>query len=170
MGRIDDALRRSGAPDTTVSSTPSDGEVFVSAWPVSSAPEARLIEASPETPPEPVKESGGELLRDVANYRSDLLTVSKTADAELSGQFRRMAATLYNARDGANLKLVMVTSAGPGEGKTLSAMNLALILSESFRCRVLLIDADLRRPSIHRVWGVDGGRGLSDILRDGNEP
>ena len=43
----------------------------------------------------------------------------------------------------------MVTSAVPGDGKTLTATNLALTLSESYRRRVLLIDADLRRPSLH---------------------
>jgi Mrp family chromosome partitioning ATPase len=43
----------------------------------------------------------------------------------------------------------MVTSAVPREGKTLTVVNLALTLSESYGRRVLLVDADLRRPSIH---------------------
>jgi capsular exopolysaccharide synthesis family protein len=80
-----------------------------------------------------------------------------------------MAATLYNAQDQGDLKLVMVTSAAPGEGKTLTATNMALILSESFRRRVLLIDADLRRPSLHKTWGIDTNRGLSDVLKPTSE-
>ena len=48
----------------------------------------------------------------------------------------------------------MVASAVPAEGKTLTATNLALTLSHSFDRRVLLIDADLRRPSVHEMFGL----------------
>ena len=46
----------------------------------------------------------------------------------------------------------MVASAVAGEGKTLTASNLALTFSESYQKRVLLIDADLRRPALHQVF------------------
>jgi Mrp family chromosome partitioning ATPase len=59
----------------------------------------------------------------------------------------------------------MVTSASPGDGKTLTAVNLALVLAESYRFRVLLVDADLRRPSIQTVVDVGHGSGLSECLR-----
>jgi capsular exopolysaccharide synthesis family protein len=59
----------------------------------------------------------------------------------------------------------MVTSAAQGDGKTLTALNLALVLSESYRYRVLLIDADLRRPSIPCVVDLGEGTGLSEALR-----
>ena len=58
-----------------------------------------------------------------------------------------------------------MTSASPGDGKSHVAVNLALTLSESYRRRVLLIDADLRRPSLHRVFGVANRRGLSEALK-----
>jgi capsular exopolysaccharide synthesis family protein len=97
--------------------------------------------------------------------RPDLVAVSKAVDPALSHQFRRVAAALHNAQDDAKLKVVMVTSTVPGEGKTLTAMNLAVILSESYRSSVLLIDADLRSPSIHRALGLAERRGLSDGLK-----
>ena len=56
----------------------------------------------------------------------------------------------------------MVASALAGEGKTLTATNLALTLSESYRRRVLLIDADLRRPMIHEVFKIPNVSGLSE--------
>ena len=56
----------------------------------------------------------------------------------------------------------MVASAQMGEGKTLTAANLALTLSESYRRRVLLIDADLRRPSLSALFGVQSATGLSE--------
>jgi len=65
---------------------------------------------------------------------------------------------------------VMVASAVAGEGKTLTASNLAMTLSESYRRDVLLVDADLRRPSLHMVFQVAGAPGLSDGLITPEDP
>jgi capsular exopolysaccharide synthesis family protein len=87
------------------------------------------------------------------------------ADLEVAiEQYRKLAAMLHSAQGDRGLKLIMVTSANPGEGKSLTASNLALTLSESYQRRVLLIDGDLRRPSLHTVFGVPNDRGLSDGL------
>jgi protein-tyrosine kinase len=81
-------------------------------------------------------------------------------------QYRRLAGSLHELQAAHGVKTVMVTSAVPREGKTLTISNLALTLSESYGRRVLLIDADLRRPSVHHVFGVDNVRtGLSEGLR-----
>jgi capsular exopolysaccharide synthesis family protein len=79
-------------------------------------------------------------------------------------QYRKLAATLHHAQTDRRLKLIMVTSANPGEGKSLTASNLALTLSSSYQRRVLLIDGDLRRPSLHDIFGVPNRTGLSDGL------
>jgi capsular exopolysaccharide synthesis family protein len=79
-------------------------------------------------------------------------------------QYRKLAATLHHAQASRGLKIILVTSALPGEGKSLTASNLALTLSESYQRRVLLIDADLRRPSLHEVFGLANNVGLSDGL------
>lgn len=81
-------------------------------------------------------------------------------------QYRRLAAALHHAQSATELKVVMVASAVPGEGKTLTASNLALTLSESYQRHVLLIDADLRKPSLHTMFRVSGTPGLSDGLND----
>lgn len=65
------------------------------------------------------------------------------------------------------LKTIMVTSAGPQEGKTTTATSLAITMVGSGN-RVLLVDADMRRPRVHRIFGVPNGQGLSSlILGDG---
>ena len=66
-------------------------------------------------------------------------------------------------------RLLAITSSAPGEGKSTIAVNLALTLAEQ-GSRVLLIDADLRRPQVHRILGVDRRPGLSDVLTGQAEP
>jgi capsular exopolysaccharide synthesis family protein len=97
------------------------------------------------------------------------LVVDSEADALSVEQFRRLGAALHEAQLEKSLKTVMVTSATPGDGKTLTVVNLALTLSESYGRRVLLIDGDLRRPSIHSMLGLPNGNGLADVLRTGSD-
>jgi capsular exopolysaccharide synthesis family protein len=79
-------------------------------------------------------------------------------------QYRRLAAALHQMQATTGLKVVMISSALASEGKTLTASNLALTLSESYRQRVLLIDADFRRPSLHTFFRIAGVPGLTDCL------
>ena len=79
--------------------------------------------------------------------------VSKEAPPIAVEQYRRLAGAVHDLQIEQGLKTLMVTSAVPNEGKTLTSANLALTLSESCKHRVLLIDADLRRPFIHRYFG-----------------
>jgi capsular exopolysaccharide synthesis family protein len=85
-------------------------------------------------------------------------------------QYRRLAATMHELQIERDLKTLLVTSALPREGKTLTVTNLALTLSGSYARRVLLIDADLRRPSVHHVLNLPNTSGLSETLRSQREP
>jgi capsular exopolysaccharide synthesis family protein len=78
---------------------------------------------------------------------------------------RRRTSRWHGLQAERGLKTLMVTSTLPEEGKTLTIANLALTLSESYKRRVLLIDADLRRPSIHEVFGLPNQSGLTEGLR-----
>lgn len=63
-------------------------------------------------------------------------------------------------------KTLMVTSAVPGEGKTTTAANIAVTMADR-GMRVLIVDTDLRRPNVHRVFRMERGPGLADVLREG---
>ena len=85
-------------------------------------------------------------------------------------QYRRLAAALHHAQAATGVKVVMIASAVADEGKTLTAANLALTFSESYHRNVLLIDADLRRPSLHTMFKVRGAPGLNEGLTAADEP
>jgi protein-tyrosine kinase len=65
------------------------------------------------------------------------------------------------------LNTIMVSSSVKGEGKTITALNLAITLADEYDHTVLLVDADLRQPSIHKYLGIDNQIGLSDCLMNG---
>ena len=82
-------------------------------------------------------------------------------------QYRRLGATLHGLQSERGLKTLMISSTVPQEGKTLTVANLALTLSDAYDRRVLVIDADLRRPTIHEVFGLPNATGLADVIRNG---
>src|SRR5262249_26265095 len=73
---------------------------------------------------------------------------------------------LYQLRERQDLKVVLVTSALAREGKSFVAANLAHVLALQPECKVLLIDADLRNPTLHHLLGTSTNPGLSDYLQD----
>ena len=100
---------------------------------------------------------------------TEKIVVDHNMSPQSREQYRRLAAVLHDAHNTSGLKVIMVASAVAGEGKTLTASNLALTFSESYQKRVLLIDADLRRPSLHTVFRLDTALGLGDGLLSAGE-
>ncbi len=95
------------------------------------------------------------------------LVLSERAAPLAVEQYRRLAGTMHEIQLERGLKTLMVTSSIPHEGKTLTVSNLALTLSASYGRQVLLIDADLRRPTVHEVFRMGNERGLGDVLQSG---
>ena len=172
MSRIDRALNLwEGA--TSVAERPSaptaaGGDGFaLDAYPQEQIPAVAPAPAPVARPVAPVPGERGESRR-VATQAGEpdlrARLVTGDMDAVTLEQDRRLAAVLHDAHAERGLKTVMITSTLPGEGKTLTITNLALTLSEGYGRRVLLIDADLRRPALHRMFGVENVHGLSEAL------
>ncbi len=104
------------------------------------------------------------LLQRINSTLAEKVVIDTNTPVASREQYRRLAAALHHAQAENGLQVVMIASAVQGEGKTLTATNLALTFSESYQRSVLLIDADLRRPTLHSVFGIDNTLGLSEGL------
>jgi capsular exopolysaccharide synthesis family protein len=189
MSRLDEALRRagqgSGKPETFNAPRSRALEWFaVSSEEAESARAAQTKAPAepaqpPVQPPRTVSEasailatsvldapSGATTMLSIASPASfeEKLIVSASIDPLALEQYRRLAAELHHAQQARGIRVVMVSSAAAGEGKTLTAANLALTISESYHRRVLLVDADLRRPMVHEVLGLQNRGGLNETL------
>jgi capsular exopolysaccharide synthesis family protein len=131
--------------------------------------DAPVISAAAAASPATTADAGGESssfqhsVAEQAPFAAKLV-VRSDAEASVVEQFRRMAAALHHAQLQNGVRTVMVASAIEKEGKTLTSTNLALTLSQSYRRRVLLVDADLRHPAIHNSFGLNNVTGLGDVL------
>ncbi len=85
-----------------------------------------------------------------------------------SESYRQVRTSLMFRADGKPLNLLQFTSPNPGDGKTLTAVNVANSLAQTGK-RVLLVDCDLRRPRVGSLFGLSEVKGLSEVLREACE-
>ncbi|MEQ1871750.1 MAG: CpsD/CapB family tyrosine-protein kinase, partial [Vicinamibacterales bacterium] len=93
--------------------------------------------------------------------QNPLVTMPGLANFSEAFKTVRTNVLFSTAEDGA--RSLVVTSAGPGEGKSICSANLAVSLAQS-GLRVLLVDADMRRPRVHEIFAVDQEPGFSNVL------
>ena len=84
-----------------------------------------------------------------------------------SEQYRALRDRLLAISPEQPLKVVVVTSSVPNEGKSVTCLNVAAVLAEDPTRRVCVVDADLRKPALHKLLGIDNQRGLADYLGGG---
>jgi protein-tyrosine kinase len=156
MGKISKALERSGL-DTTVEDR------------VSPAVQHETIELPPQQ--EHVQRSSEGSRSKEARYRQtgswdERLTLAMTGSTETAESFRVLRSRiLYPDDDAKTYKTILVTSTAPKEGKSFVSANLGLALAQGVDQHSLLVDCDLRRPTLARLFGVSGDRGLADYLQ-----
>jgi len=100
----------------------------------------------------------------VADKSAEAVYVAKQPRSPVTEAFRALRTNLEFAGVDQPLRTLLVTSPGPGEGKTTTATNLAAIIAQGDR-NVVLLDADLRRPRVHRFLSLPNQVGLSDLFR-----
>src|SRR5438093_8132722 len=172
MSRVDEALRRASVDMTSVHAPVAvdppaiavDGSALDMYTGEQRAAPRRTPDARP--PVRPTKPSPPPPVRHAALHASleGKAVISRETSPVSIEQYRRLATALHAVQAERGLKTLMISSAVPHDGKTLTVTNLALTLSDSYGRRVLLIDADFRRPCIHELFGLMNVGGLADAL------
>lgn len=96
--------------------------------------------------------------------KSGAILVSEKPSSSFAEAFRTLRTNLMFATPEGLPKILHITSSAPAEGKSNTALNLAAVFAQSQKS-VLLIDADLRKPSLHRYMEISGSKGLGDYLQ-----
>jgi succinoglycan biosynthesis transport protein ExoP len=91
------------------------------------------------------------------------LVTYRRPKSDISESYRALRTAILLSSSGSPPKVMLITSALPQEGKTTTSINTAVVLAQK-GARVLLVDADLRRPSIHKVFNIKPKVGLSTLL------
>jgi protein-tyrosine kinase len=147
MGKIADALERH------------DKENTVRLEDLKREPPKRLVVEKPEA-----NVAEATVLK--REFSDRLVTLSDPDSADAEG-FKVLRGQILFPKGRQVPKSILVTSALPGEGKTYVAANLAVSLASSIDEYVIVIDTDLRRPRLHRLFGYRNARGLHDYLIGG---
>jgi protein-tyrosine kinase len=97
-----------------------------------------------------------------------LLVINHEAGSGAAEEYRKLKSIVIElTRQSAFLNTLLVTSALPAAGKTLTSLNLALTMAGEYDHTVLLVDADLRKPSVHEYFGISPEKGLAQCLTEG---
>ena len=148
MGKIADALERH------------DKETVVRLDDVNEAPPKKLVVEEPEV--KLARKMASDLIP--GKSFSDSVVMLSSPDSADAETFKVLRGQILFPRDRKVPRSMLVTSTFPAEGKTYVASNLATTLAMSIDEYVLAIDADLRRPRLHRMFGYSKVRGLHDYL------
>lgn len=103
------------------------------------------------------------------NHRSEHLIAHLHPKSPISEAYRTLRTNLHFSSMRGFIRLILLTSAGPEEGKSTTLANLAVTLAQSGK-KVLVADCDLRKPVQHKIFEVPNIRGLTNLLVEGLEP
>ncbi|MDP2370764.1 XrtA-associated tyrosine autokinase [Rhodoferax sp.] len=131
---------------------------------------------TPEPPPQRAEVGSAtparQVMIDLQSVAASGIVTPNAPRSQVADQFRVIKRPLISNATGkgasaiANGNLIMVTSALPGEGKTFTAINLAMSIATELDNTVMLVDADVARPSVLSMLGLPAGPGLLDLLVD----
>ncbi|MBA4417630.1 MAG: tyrosine protein kinase [Syntrophus sp. (in: bacteria)] len=99
-----------------------------------------------------------------AKFCMDNRCVALSSESLEMDYYRVLRTRILHKTGADNGNTIMITSALPGEGKTLTSVNLALTLAKDYNKTALLVDCDLRRQNVHKLLGIRSEKGLTDYL------
>lgn len=162
MSRIQDILAKAEREGTMRRQPEAYAPAAVEAAP---APLARVAGTSAlDTAYAPVTTAAEPEIRQVTATLHPTLVAALDPHAAAAEQYRAIRARLAHVEEHQPLRTLMVTSPASRDGKSITAANLALTMAQEIQRNVLLIDANLRSPSVHALFGISRTPGLAELL------
>ena len=140
--------------------------------PSPAAPEKAIVAAVPmpaatvrvdATPPQPAGGLGAELEAFTVRL-NPLLVAGLSPKSPAAEQYRGLRTRLAHTEGAQTMRTFLITSPQKGEGKSVTSANLALTMAQELHRHVVLVEADLRKPSFEQLFGLPPGPGLADYL------
>ncbi|HMV37927.1 XrtA-associated tyrosine autokinase [Plasticicumulans sp.] len=147
--------------------------IVIEPAPLPAVPGSQPVRAETPAAPAVVRRTKRSVTLDLQRIRDAGMVVPDGNRSRIKEEYRHIKRPLLlnAAGKGAavrpNQNVMMVSSSQPGEGKTFTSINLALSIAAERDRTVLLVDADVLKPTVSRFFGVDNGPGLVDFLVDG---
>jgi capsular exopolysaccharide synthesis family protein len=172
----DGTARRIAPGEPTVADNLPQVHAFVGRDAAAAVEDRPLLPAQPEGRDESVRDDDEMVLSDdqtplpvdgrpaLEAVLSPLLVAALDPLSPAAEQYRSLRTRINQTESGQAIRVIQVTSPGKRDGKTTTALNLALTMAQEFQRRVLVIDADLRQPYLHACLGLPAGPGLVDVL------
>jgi capsular exopolysaccharide synthesis family protein len=167
--RVLDKAQREGFVKRTAPVAPSERPGAVTAAP--GPPQPRAVAPMPFVPEAPAPATPvvpNPFARQVRTAEPGsihpLLVAALAPDSPVAEEYRALRTRIAQGENGRQYRALIVTSPSTGDGKTITALNLALTMAQEFHRRVLLVDADLRKGRLHHLLGLPASPGLSEVL------
>ncbi len=146
MGKLESALEKA-------MEIRNDGQVAES--PKAEAQASTTFDAPPTIDPTEIDESA----------ISEYLITMKNPLSHISEEYRKLCTRIFSVTEKKDQNMLLVTSSAMGEGKSLTSVNLATVIASKIDHTVLLVDCDLRNPTMHKYFGLNPEVGLVDYLK-----
>ena len=160
MGKVSRALnKRTGPVDEDVS-------IFQIGAELTDEPPVRTI---PAAVPFPAKKRKEEYPRSLPASNTDnwqeRLAIANENFSGVAENFRKLRTLILNAEKGSPVRSILILSTDPQEGKSFVCANLGVSFARDISHHALLVDCDLRRPSLHALFGLTNSSGITDLLK-----
>jgi len=104
-------------------------------------------------------------MRVISGARLSPSLIAAVSPSGIAGeQYRALRTRIVHRETGGPVNVVLITSPGRGDGKSLTVANLGLAMAQEYQQRICVVDADFRSPQQHRLFGLPDAPGLSDVL------
>ncbi|HZR22929.1 MAG TPA: CpsD/CapB family tyrosine-protein kinase [Vicinamibacterales bacterium] len=175
MSRIQNILEKAEREGTAMRTSRVGTQAPIAAAVPASVVPAAMAEAPPIVPAAAPVMTAPQIVATVSNPANEhgeqfnvrlnpLLVAGLSPKSAAAEQYRQLRTRLSLAEGASQIRSVLITSPQKGEGKSITSANLALTMAQEVQRRVILIEADLRKPSLQHLFGLPDGPGLADYL------